>query len=45
MKRGVLARETNEDQVEVPRVNNQGDRRVPEHFVSTNMGVKPRREH
>jgi len=32
-RRIVLTRETNEDQVEVPGVNDQGDRYVSEHFV------------
>lgn len=31
--RMVLTRKTNEDQVEVPGMNNQGDRYVPEHFT------------
>ena len=44
-RRVVLARETNEDQVEVSGVNNQGDWHVPEHTVSKNMGVKPRSKH
>jgi len=41
----VLAREANEDQVEVPGVNDQGDRYVPERFASENGGQKTEGEH
>lgn len=40
-----LTREANEDQVEVPRVNDQGDRYIPGHFASKNGGQEPKGEH
>lgn len=40
-----LTRVANEDQVEVAGVNDQGDRHVPEYFVSTNKRLEPSDEY
>lgn len=45
MRRVAFTREANKDKVEVPGVNDQGDRHVPEYFASIKGGANQRTGH